>query len=355
MAEIDENSASRASGNRRRGAGAARERANSWLQVDEEANRIVIDVAAARRGGRRDDGANRPAGAPARGPQARPAANVGGRRQAPPKATSQAPAETDQPRLESFEPTADEPQVTNAFAVERPLQTDNVYAGIPTLPLEPAPQEFGRDLDADVHIPAEQGSPRRRRKQGRKAKPVANPFGRIDAGEKPKGRARVPTWQKILMGVCGLAIAGILFVVLGTGTTKLPGYDQGVLVRNEISFLDQNLNLRYAPQSVTWQLLTDEKQLTYGPARNRLIAVMLFTPEQAADLMTGALPMPQPDDHQAIETERWFPEDALDLMDDVDSDTIIYDASVFYDGVFQRGYMIRLGDSGYIVLKLFDY
>jgi hypothetical protein len=349
MAEIDENAASRESGNRRRGAAPARERANSWLQVDEEANRIVIDVAAARRGGRRNDGTTRPADAPARGPQSRPDANAGRRRQAPPAATEL--SETD-----SLEASSTEPRRQDSFAIERPLATDNVYASIPTIPLEAEPQEFGRDLDADVHIPAEQGGRKRRRRQGRKAKPAAgNPFGRIDAGEKPKGRARAPTWQRILMGVCGTAIAAILFIVLASGWIELPGLHKGVQIRNSIAYLSQVITLPHAPKAATWQVLTDDDQGTFGATRERLIAVMEFTPEQAAEIMTGAIPMPQTGDHQAIESEVWFPDAADDLMDDVDDGTLIYDASVFTTSYFKRGIMLRLGDSGYIVTKMYNY
>ncbi len=355
MADSDDNAPSREGGNRRRGRAEARpgggERAASWLQVDAEANRIVIDVAAARRGGRREDGANRPpatAEPAGRERRNRFGANAGRRRPAPTAPETEPMQET--------EPAPSDAPVPSSYAIERPLETENTASDIPTIPLDPGPQEFGRDLDAEVYIPAEEGGPKRKRSQRRKAKPaVANPFGRIEKGDRPKGRASPPKWQKILMGVCALAILGIGFVVFGSGTTKLPGWDQGVLVRTQIEFLDQNLRLPYAPQSVTWQLLTDEKQLTYGPARNRLIAVMLFTPEQAAELIANAMPMPQPDNHQAIETERWFPEEALDLMSDVDSETTVYDAGAFYDGVFQRGFMIRLGDTGYIVAKLFDY
>ena len=346
MADIDENAASRESGNRRRGADPARERANSWLQVDEEANRIVIDVAAARRG-RRDDGAARPAETMARGPQARPVANAGRRRQASPMAASPP---------DSPEASATEARRRDPFAIERPLATDNVYASIPTIPLEPEPQEFGRDLDADVHIPAEEGGRRRKRQKTRKSKPAAgNPFGRIDAGEKPKGRARAPTWQRILMGVCGTAIAAILFIVLASGWIELPGLHKGVQIRTSIVYLSQVITLPYQPRSATWQVLTDDDQGTFGATRERLIAVMEYSPEQAAEIMAGAIPMPQTGDHQAIENEVWFPDDVDDLMDDVDDGTLIYDASVFATSYFKRGIMLRLGDSGYIITKMYNY
>jgi len=351
MAEIDENAASREGANRRRGAGSARERAGSWMVVDEQANRIVIDVAAARRGGRRDESATRPAEAPARGPRHRPTANAGRRNSVP-----QVPAATSEPRIDAFESTADETPVTNAFAIERPLQTDNVYAAIPTLPLEPEPQEFGRDLDADVHIPAEEGDRKRKRGQSRKAKPAAtNPFGRIDAGEKPKGRARAPTWQRILMGVCGTAIAGILFIVLASGWIELPGLHKGVQIRNSVVYLSQVITLPYAPKSATWQVLTDDNQGTFGATRERLIAVMEFTPEEAAALMANAIPLPQTGDHQAIENEVWFPDPADDLMDDVDKSTLVYDATALTTSYFKRGIMLRLGDSGFVVAKLYNY
>lgn len=349
MADIDENAASRESGNRRRGADPARERASSWLQVDEEANRIVIDVAAARRG-RRDESAARPAEAMARGPQGRPATNPGRRRQTP-----QMPA-TAAPQPDSFEESATEARTPDSFAIERPLATDNVYAGIPTIPLEPEPQEFGRDLDADVRIPAEEGGRRRKRQKARKSKPAAgNPFGRIDAGEKPKGRARAPTWQRILMGICGTAIAAILFIVLASGWIELPGLHKGVQIRNSIVYLSQVITLPYQPRSATWQVLTDDNQGTFGATRERLIAVMEFSPEQAAEIMAGAIPMPQTGDHQAIENEVWFPDDVDDLMDDVDDGTLIYDASVFTTSYFKRGIMLRLGDSGYIITKMYNY
>ena len=355
MADIDENAASRESGNRRRGAGPARERPGSWLQVDEEANRIVIDVAAARRGGRRDEGTGQPSAAasPARGPRNRPDANAGRRRSAPPTRPMETPAP------DSFEPTEIETRKPDPYAIERPLQTDDVYAAIPTLPLEPEPQEFGRDLDADVHIPAEdtgRGRKRRRPQRGRgKPKPVMNPFGLIDKSEKPKGSARSPLWQKILMGVCGTAIAVILFIVLASGWIELPGLHKGVQIRNSIVYLSQVITLPYAPTSATWQVLTDDDQGTFGATRERLIAVMEFTPEQAAEIMTGAIPLPQTGDHQAIESEVWFPDEADDLMDDVDEGTLIYDASVFTTSYFKRGIMLRLGDSGYIITKMYNY
>ena len=349
MADIDENAASRGNGKRRRGADPARERASSWLQVDEEANRIVIDVAAARRG-RRDEGALRPAEAPARGPQARPDAKAGRRRQAQPMAV---------PQTDSVESSATEARRPDSFAIERPLATDNVYASIPTLPLEPEPQEFGRDLDGDVRIPAEEGNRKRKRQRPQrergKRKPVANPFGLIEKGEKPKGRARSPTWQRILMGVCGTAIAAILFIVLASGWIELPGLHKGVQIRNSIVYLSQVITLPYQPRSATWQVLTDDNQGTFGATRERLIAVMEFSPEQAAEIMAGAIPMPQTGDHQAIENEVWFPDDVDDLMDDVDDGTLIYDASVFTTSYFKRGIMLRLGDSGYIITKMYNY
>ena len=349
MADIDENAASRGNGKRRRGADPARERASSWLQVDEEANRIVIDVAAARRG-RRDEGALRPAEAPARGPQARPDAKAGRRRQAQPMAV---------PQTDSVESSATEARRPDSFAIERPLATDNVYASIPTLPLEPEPQEFGRDLDADVRIPAEEGNRKRKRQRPQrergKRKPVANPFGLIEKGEKPKGRARSPTWQRILMGVCGTAIAAILFIVLASGWIELPGLHKGVQIRNSSVYLSQVITLPYQPRSATWQVLTDDNQGTFGATRERLIAVMEFSPEQAAEIMAGAIPMPQTGDHQAIENEVWFPDDVDDLMDDVDDGTLIYDASVFTTSYFKRGIMLRLGDSGYIITKMYNY
>ena len=354
MADIDENAAAREGGNRRRGAGRARERPSSWLQVDEEANRIVIDVAAARRGGRRDEGTDQPvmADAPARGPRNRPDANAGRRRSAP----QTRPIET--PAPDSPEPAATEIRKPDPYAIERPLQTDSEYAAIPTLPLDPGPQDFGRDLDADVHIPDESGRSRRKggRGRGQKSKQTPpNPFGRIDKDEKPKGRARAPTWQRILMGVCGIAIAAILYIVLASGWIELPGLHRGVQIRSSIVYLSQVITLPYAPKSATWQVLTDDDQGTFGATKERLIAVMEFTPEQAAEIMSGAIPLPQTGDHQAIESELWFPDAADDLMDDVDEGTLIYDASVFTTSYFKRGIMLRLGDSGYIITKMYNY
>ena len=350
MADIDDNASSREGGNRRRGRAEARpggsERAASWLQVDEKANRIVIDVAAARRGGRREDGANRPT--PETAGRERP--NRGGanaRRRRPAQPT---------PQADTIEPVIVEAPITAPYAIERPLETGQSISDIPTLPLEPEPQEFGRDLDAEVYIPTEEGGRKRKRSQRRKAKPaVANPFGLIEKGERPKGRASSPKWQKILMAVCGAAILTILYIVIASGLIELPGLHRGVQVRNSIVYLSQVITLPYAPKSATWQVLTDEEQDTFGATKERLIAVMEFTPEQAAALMANAVPMPQPGDHQAIENELWFPEPADDLMDDVDAGTLVYDASALTTSYFKRGIMLRLGDSGYVIAKMFNY
>ncbi|MEX2295868.1 MAG: hypothetical protein WD715_00525 [Dongiaceae bacterium] len=229
---------------------------------------------------------------------------------------------------------------------------------IPTFALDP--NEPAPDIEANVYIASEHGERRRgrgKKNQRGKRRTVTNPFGMIEKGPRPKGHARIPTWQKILMGICSIAVLGIAYVVFGTGSTKLPGWDQGVLVRTQIEFLDQQIELPYAPQSVTWQILTQEEQERYGATKLRVIAVIEFTPEQAAELIARSTPMPQLDGAEEIESHRWFPDEARDLMSDldVDSDTPVYGADVFYDGVFQRGTMLRLGDSGYIVTKLFDY
>ncbi|MDZ4736646.1 MAG: hypothetical protein SGJ07_09895 [Rhodospirillaceae bacterium] len=232
---------------------------------------------------------------------------------------------------------------------------------IPTFALDP--HEPAPDIEANVYIASEHGERRRGpgKKQGKnqrgKRRAVTNPFGQIEKGPRPKGHARIPTWQKILMGICAIAVLGVAYIVFGTGSTKLPGWDQGVLVRTQIEFLDQQIELPYVPQSVTWQILTQEEQERYGATKLRVIAVIEFTPEQAAELIARSTSMPQLPGAEEIESHRWFPDEARELMSDldVDSDTTVYGADVFYDGVFRRGTMLRLGDSGYIVTKLFDY
>jgi hypothetical protein len=239
------------------------------------------------------------------------------------------------------------------------LELDGNIEPVPIEPFIVDPAEPPTDIAANVYIAAEQGDRRTRRggKQRRKSRTVRNPFGMIEKGTGPKFRARIPTWQKILMGVCGVAVLAIAYVVFGTGSTKLPGWDQGVLVRTQIEFLDQQIELPYVPQTVTWQILTQEEQERYGATKLRVIAVIEFMPEQAAELIARSTPMPQLEGAEAIESHRWFPDEARDLMSDldIDRDSTVYSADVFFDGVFQRGTMVRLGDTGYIVTKLFDY
>jgi hypothetical protein len=302
------------------------------MQVDEDGNRVVIDFAAARRGrsGPRAGGSDAPG-------------EAGGTEAAAPEIARAVDAAT----------------TPNPYARETIAGASESSIGdIPVIPLEPGPQEFGRDLDAEVYIPAEHDDRRRKKRRPERSRPkrtVTNPFGRIEKGEGPKGRAPIPKWHKVMMAVCSVAILAIGYWVFGTGSTKLPGWDQGVLVRTQVEFLDQILRLPYTPRTVTWQVLTDEEQTGYGGTRNRLIAVMEFTPEQAAELIAQAVPLAQPEGHQAIGTERWFPGTIDRLMSDIDSETTVYDASAFYDGVFQRGIMVRLGETGFIVAKLFDY
>jgi hypothetical protein len=242
------------------------------------------------------------------------------------------------------------------------LDPDDEIEPLSTETIEPFvvdPAEPAMDLDANVYIAAEHGEQRRSgaRKQQRQRRTVTNPFGRIETVSGPRPRFGIPNWQKYLMGICAVAVLCIAYVVFGTGSTKLPGWDQGVLVRTQIEFLEQQIHLPYMPQSVTWQVLTQEEQERYGATKLRLIAVMKFTPEQAAELVARSTAMPQLDGAEAIESHRWFPDEARELMSDldIDSDSSVYSADVFFDGVFQRGTMVRLGDSGYIVAKLFDY
>ncbi|MEX2201113.1 MAG: hypothetical protein WD711_06940 [Dongiaceae bacterium] len=242
------------------------------------------------------------------------------------------------------------------------IELDGDIEPIPIEPFIVDPGEPPTDIEANVYVAAEHGERRgsgkkQGGKQRRQSRSVKNPFGMIDKAPRPQGHARIPTWQKILMGLCGVAVLAISYVVFGTGSTKLPGWDQGVLVRTQIEFLDQQIELPYVPQGVTWQILTQEEQERYGATKLRLIAVIEFMPEQAAELIARSTPMPQLEGAEAIESHRWFPDEARDLMSDldIDGDATVYGADVFFDGVFQRGTMVRLGDTGYIVTKLFDY
>ena len=255
--------------------------------------------------------------------------------------------------------SAGQPTASSGAAEIPEIELDGDIEPVPIEPFIVDPAEPPTDIEANVYIAAEHGERRSRRggKQRRKSRAVRNPFGMIEKGNAPRMRARIPTWQKILMGLCGVAVLVIAYVVFGTGSTKLPGWDQGVLVRTQIEFLDQQIELPYAPQAVTWQILTQEEQERYGATKLRLIAVIEFMPEQAAELIARSTPMPQLEGAEAIESHRWFPDEARELMSDldIDSDATVYGADVFFDGVFQRGTMVRLGDSGYIVTKLFDY
>jgi hypothetical protein len=261
---------------------------------------------------------------------------------------------------QSFQGHGATSRTESADATEIPeIELDGDIEPDPIEPFIVDPSEPPTDIEANVYIAAEHGERRRRRgrQERRQSRSVKNPFGMIEKGAGPKFRARIPSWQKILMVFCGIAVLGIAYVVFGTGSTKLPGWDQGVLVRTQIEFLDQQIELPYAPQSVTWQILTQEEQERYGATKLRLIAVIEFTPEQAAEMIARSTPMPQLEGAEAIESHRWFPDDARDLMSDldIDRDATVYGADVFFDGVFQRGTMVRLGDTGYIVTKLFDY
>jgi len=357
----------RARGNRagNAGAGAAGNStiAAAAMIVDEDANRIVVDFAAARRatgrGGRqraarrdsrndersedRGEDRSREPGA-ARRDRVEPQA-----REAQPD-TAAAVVETDDSELPIPVPDASDTD----HSVAPDFDTD-----IPVIPLEPEPEEYGKDLDKDVYVAAEHGERKASRGRGggrRRGRPsIRNPFGVIEKGERPQGHAPVPKWQKMLMIVCGIAILTLGYVALASGWIQLPGLHQGVLVRTNIEYLDRVIRLPFAPQEVTWQVLTDQDQATYGATKERLIAVMRFSPEQAAELIAQSTPMQQLPGHQQITSERWFPDEVDDLMDDVDEDTIVYDATTFVTGYFKRGVMVRLGDSGYIVAKLFNY
>ena len=354
---------------RRRDAG---EPAPSPLQVDVAANRIVVDFAAARRGRNAARPGTREAGRPT---PRKPADNADGTAPATMGEQASGPVPDHLPDrsvpvgspLVSGTAQIAADSAASGEATEKPhTREDNAtwqtppeaaLSDIPVIPLEPDPQEFGRDLDAEVYIPAEHGDRKRKARRGRGTKPrsFVNPFGMIERRERPKGHAPVPKWQKVLMTVCGIAIAVILVILTMSGWITLPGLHQGVLVRTSIVYLGNVITLPYEPQTVTWQVLTDEDQTGFGATRERLIAVIQFTPEQAAELVARATPMEQPEGSQAIEDERWFPDDIDDLTDEIDSDMTVYDASVFTTNYFKRGIMAPLGESGYMVVKLFNY
>jgi hypothetical protein len=344
---------------RPQGAAGADRRRGPPLQVDAAGNRITAVFPGSP--GRRPDESG------AVEPGARPTQRPGSFKRKPPRpAGSRRPgslpldADT-RSSPQSFQGNGATQRTQSPDATEIPeIELDSDIEPVPIEPFIVDPSEPPTDIEANVYIAVEHGERRSRRgkkNQRGKRRAVSNPFGMIDKAARPKGHARIPSWQKVLMVLCGFAVLGIAYVVFGTGSTKLPGWDQGVLVRTQIEFLDQQIELPYAPQAVTWQILTQEEQERYGATKLRLIAVIEFTPEQAAELIARSTPMPQLQGAEAIESHRWFPDEARDLMSDldIDRDSTVYSADVFFDGVFQRGTMVRLGDTGYIVTKLFDY
>ena len=172
------------------------------------------------------------------------------------------------------------------------------------------------------------------------------------AGPTPKfGQLR--PWQKIVIGLCGLMIATILFIVFATDLIRVPGIDTGVLIRHNIEFLGETIALPRKPVSATWQMLPHDVDANSagGGTAWRIRAVLEFKPADTEAILMAAKSKPRPAG-EALGKANWFPELVRDAMDA--HPTELYDASDFYSSLYRHGTLAHVEGTNYFLLEIFS-
>lgn len=146
-----------------------------------------------------------------------------------------------------------------------------------------------------------------------------------------------------------MAILGIVF---GTGLVDVPWLERGALVRDSVNFLDQNIALPQPPTRVTWQMLPhNPDKATNAGTDWRLIAVLEFEPAATDAIVAAAASRAAPADDRPRDSEVWFPDAVKDAMRS--HAQIALDASDFYDGLYDRGFLWWIEGTDYLLLELY--
>lgn len=192
--------------------------------------------------------------------------------------------------------------------------------------------------------PAGDGGPRRPRQAVSPA--LGDPFG--PAGPKPQF-GKLQRWQLVLLGCCGAMIAALLFLVFFTNLIRLPGIDEGVLIRHNVDFLAETITLPKRPVSAIWQMLPHDVDASSagGGTAWRITAVLEFTPDDTAAILATARATP---DVPAIGALRWFPEPVREAL--AKTPATLYDAEPFFSSLYRRGALAHIEGTNYFLLQL---
>lgn len=179
--------------------------------------------------------------------------------------------------------------------------------------------------------------------------PMMDPFA--PAGPTPQfGKLRL--WQKIVLGLCGAAIAAILVIVFATDLIRVPGIEAGVLIRHNAEFLGQTITLPRKPVSATWQMLPydNDRDSGGGGTSWRIRAVLEFAPADTEALLSSARSRPRPEG-EAPESAGWYPEPVQEAMET--AATELLDAGDFYSSLYRFGLLAHVGGTNYFLLDLY--
>lgn len=144
-------------------------------------------------------------------------------------------------------------------------------------------------------------------------------------------------------------IATLLSLVFFTNLIRLPGLDEGVLIRHNVDFLAETITLPKRPVSATWQMLPHDVDASSagGGTAWRITAVMEFKPDDTAAILATTRVTP---DAPAIEASRWFPESVREAL--AKAPETLYDAQPFFSSLYRRGVLAHIEGTDYFLLQL---
>ena len=106
-----------------------------------------------------------------------------------------------------------------------------------------------------------------------------------------------------------------------------------------------SVNIPYEAEDIVWKETADRKQI---------IAVLLFSTEDANKIVADAAPRQAPQNVK-LSSENWFPAELIaqsEMSGDDSLDGIAYAADSFYQEPFTAGRLVRVEGTDYFVLEL---
>lgn len=131
-----------------------------------------------------------------------------------------------------------------------------------------------------------------------------------------------------------------------------------ITANDNVEELETTIKMPFHPEEALWRednYTVREGENSAGQNAKKLTAVLKFSPEDAAKIITAAEPK-KTVTQTTLAVETWFPAELVALSELSGDDTLkgnVYSADQFFQTPYLDGRLIRMENSNYFVLELF--